>query len=63
MIWLTALIFLGAYEVVALFMGYEYTLTAGARDVFEHAPWTMGLVAAFFAWLIVHLMIEKKKNE
>lgn len=55
--------FLGVYELIALFLGYEYTLTAGARDVFEHAPWAMGLVAAFVAWLVVHLMLEKRKDK
>lgn len=59
-VWAIAIGLLLGYEVWALVQGYEWTLTAGAREVFEAYPWTMGIVAGILAWLVVHLMIEKR---
>lgn len=51
------------YEAWALFKGgYRYTLTAGARWLFKRARWFMSIVAGFVAWLMVHLLIENKKD-
>lgn len=61
--WVVGIVWLLGYEVFALFMGYEWTLTAGARDVFYAHPWTGGVLAGFLCWFAVHILIERRKEK
>lgn len=60
--WLAAIVLLLGYEAWALWAGYEWTLTAGARSAIEDRPWLAGVLAAFLAWFGVHVLVEKRKG-
>ena len=60
--WLVILSITALYELWGLFQGYEFTLTAGARSAVEYSPWLAGVIAMFAAWLVTHLLIEKRKK-
>ncbi|MCX7801187.1 MAG: hypothetical protein N2109_12705 [Fimbriimonadales bacterium] len=62
LVWLVALSILLGYEAVALFMGYEWTLTAGARQIVDERPWVGAVSAGVFAWLLWHVLWERRKD-
>lgn len=63
-VWLVLIAQALLYEAWALvFKGYEYTLTAGARDAIAKCKWLDAVIVGFLAWLAFHITIQKKDKK